>query len=470
MKNQKGITLLMLVVTIVVILLLVGVSLNIAFQNNGVIFKANDAKIYTNISAIQEGVTSRIVSEKETDDDFAEQVSKGYMKRIINSSDEEIFWITKEGLKNLATGYEKDVSDNGVLAKISDGTITQNGEEIVINDLSDLYTTNIYVMDKDLKVAFIADKVYGDVTFYAKSVDRNDTWWKEKNEITQKDDIEDLDYSDHELFLYDDPDRPDVIIGFKDGIKNYNEDKLIIPIERPLYDEFGNIVEVIRITEIAEGSFSKEKNPHLQINSDVTVANGIKIGDSAFKDQALIKSITVDGQKVGESAFEGCSGVLHIEVDGAEVIEKNAFKDAINTSTFNLTIGDTVRVIEDGAFEASGAVNEIVFSKNLERIGKRAFANLNSNSGFSEIDLSECKNLVLIDEQAFEGNQKVETIKLPSIADRKGKVLTLASKAFNLYLKSNTGSVTFTVELDDSIEYKADTFSHNVTVIGGKKN
>ena len=43
-KQEEGITLIALVVTIVVLLILAGVSINLVLNNNGVISKAKDAK------------------------------------------------------------------------------------------------------------------------------------------------------------------------------------------------------------------------------------------------------------------------------------------------------------------------------------------------------------------------------------------------------------------------------------------
>ena len=44
MKKNKGITLVALVVTIVVLLILAGVSINLVLGNNGIIAKAQEAK------------------------------------------------------------------------------------------------------------------------------------------------------------------------------------------------------------------------------------------------------------------------------------------------------------------------------------------------------------------------------------------------------------------------------------------
>lgn len=54
LKKEKGITLVALVVTIVVLLILAGVSLNLVLDNNGIITKAGEAKDRTEIEAIKE--------------------------------------------------------------------------------------------------------------------------------------------------------------------------------------------------------------------------------------------------------------------------------------------------------------------------------------------------------------------------------------------------------------------------------
>ena len=54
--NAKGITLIALVVTIVVLLILAGVSINALFGNNGIISRAKDAKNVTNLSSLKDEI------------------------------------------------------------------------------------------------------------------------------------------------------------------------------------------------------------------------------------------------------------------------------------------------------------------------------------------------------------------------------------------------------------------------------
>ena len=55
-KKQKGITLIALVVTIVILLILSGISLNIVLSNNGIITKAQEAKTLNSHSTVLESL------------------------------------------------------------------------------------------------------------------------------------------------------------------------------------------------------------------------------------------------------------------------------------------------------------------------------------------------------------------------------------------------------------------------------
>ena len=56
MKNQKGITLIALVITIIVLLILAGVSIAMLTGENGILTRANDAKTQNEYAAIKDKV------------------------------------------------------------------------------------------------------------------------------------------------------------------------------------------------------------------------------------------------------------------------------------------------------------------------------------------------------------------------------------------------------------------------------
>ena len=62
MRNQKGITLVALVVTIIVLIILAGISINLLLGDNGIITKAQEAKKQQKIAEIKELSSSLICS------------------------------------------------------------------------------------------------------------------------------------------------------------------------------------------------------------------------------------------------------------------------------------------------------------------------------------------------------------------------------------------------------------------------
>lgn len=61
-NNYKGVSLVALVITIIVLLILAGISLSFAFGDNGIITKAQEAKEKTNISQAEETIKTRIAN------------------------------------------------------------------------------------------------------------------------------------------------------------------------------------------------------------------------------------------------------------------------------------------------------------------------------------------------------------------------------------------------------------------------
>ena len=63
-KGQGGITLVALVVTIVVLLILAGITIALVFAQNGVVGKAQDAADYSNKGTIADNIQGYIVSQQ----------------------------------------------------------------------------------------------------------------------------------------------------------------------------------------------------------------------------------------------------------------------------------------------------------------------------------------------------------------------------------------------------------------------
>ena len=122
-KKQKGITLVALVVTIVILLILSGISLNIVLGNNGIITKAQEAKITDNHSTVYEAMQlqyDNYYTESTTGENDADFITDLKNKSILD----ENMNVNVETLvgKKLSTGNGSNLKDVYVVEKDETGS------------------------------------------------------------------------------------------------------------------------------------------------------------------------------------------------------------------------------------------------------------------------------------------------------------------------------------------------------------
>ena len=89
-RNTKGITLISLVVTIIILLILAGISIATLMGDNGLINRANDAKIATEIASIKEEIQTDILSEQAGNNgNISDDTLKGILEKYGILSEEE---------------------------------------------------------------------------------------------------------------------------------------------------------------------------------------------------------------------------------------------------------------------------------------------------------------------------------------------------------------------------------------------
>ena len=117
-KKQKGITLIALVVTIVILLILSGISLNIVLGNNGIITKAQEAKITNNHSTVYEAMQlqyDNYYTESKIGENDADFITDLKKKSILDENMD----VNVETLvgKKLSTGNGSNLKDVYVVEK-----------------------------------------------------------------------------------------------------------------------------------------------------------------------------------------------------------------------------------------------------------------------------------------------------------------------------------------------------------------
>ena len=81
--KQNGITLIALVITIIVLLILAGVSIATLTGDNGILTRASDAKEQTEIAEIKEQIQTDILGEQAGNQG---DISDGVLKSILKKS------------------------------------------------------------------------------------------------------------------------------------------------------------------------------------------------------------------------------------------------------------------------------------------------------------------------------------------------------------------------------------------------
>ena len=89
-KQERGITLIALITTIIVLLILAGISIGAITGNNGVIVNASKAKFNTEISEIEEQIELKEINENN-----GEEFTFGTLENILGRTDEYMNKISK---------------------------------------------------------------------------------------------------------------------------------------------------------------------------------------------------------------------------------------------------------------------------------------------------------------------------------------------------------------------------------------
>ena len=418
-NQEKGITLIALVVTIVVLLILAGVSISLVLNNNGVIGKAKDAKNST---------------------------EKGQAQDEVNLA---INYLQIEDATSTLTREDKRKILEDELRKISaDSSVSISGLGYKIT-----HKKYDFFVDEDLKISS-SGKTFDAVEWDKKAAPEDVFIWK-------SDDPNNADYG--------------VIIGYKKNVDNYtilrfpsrcteidniyNSDmykdtgddeptvrsytKNILKVEMPntvkklgkeaFSGNFGGFyfsslerVELSKslskiedyafyccknlkyiemsnnITEIGYRAFSECENLNIQIPESVT-----KFDMYAFYGCKALESITIPKsvKKIEYGSFYGCTNLQQINLpEGLEEIGHSAFQEC--KSIKSITIPEGVKKFGDRSFQDCTNLQQINLPEGLESIGMYAF---NGTSSLSEIIIPA--SVKEIEAWAFFGWTKNQTIK-----------------------------------------------------------
>lgn len=154
MRNQKGITLIALVITIIVLLILAGVSIAMLTGDNGILTQSTAAKTETKIAEVEEKINLTLNAVKTTV--YAEKVDLDTFTGIKDDDtlEDAIVDVIKKDLTTTLgepepKGEDTEVKDGKYYYALSDSTLTIS----YVNTADDVpeITGNI-VLDNTLKI------------------------------------------------------------------------------------------------------------------------------------------------------------------------------------------------------------------------------------------------------------------------------------------------------------------------------
>ena len=387
-KKEKGITLVALVVTIVILLILAGVSLNLVFGSNGIVSKAGEAREEQCHGSIRD-----IMSMK---------YSEYNMKKSLEEIDENFMsYIQDEG--NLtADGSINTVKFLG--KKVFLGNGSDKKDVYVLEEKDDEYVVNYY--DKDGKLS----KEVWNVEVPISTASKRDESMFEFDSTTgtilriKRENLIDYYAKSDPYSEWGDYMNERSWCKIEDGIGT-----LIVPSSingvAVKYVKFLGVINVDKIVfesgiekigYICMGNEEKTQLKEVDIPNTVTT-----IEDKAFYYCDSLKKIYIPESvvSIGNETFMHCSGLISIAVN-----EKNTVYDSrdncnalIQKGTDTLIIGckNTVipsgtKQIADGAFLECSGLKSIAIPESVTEIGNYSFAGC---TGIEQITVDE-KNTV----------------------------------------------------------------------------
>ena len=316
-NKQSGITLVALVVTIVVLLILAGISIRLVLDNNGIINKAGEGK-------------EKYGQAKENEQ---------------TDLDNALDWIDEMTGANIV---EPENVDDWEYKTEDDGTLTITGykgtatEVVIPNSIDGVRVKSIY-------------NNYDPI--WDSSICNGDEYWVGSSRYVSQNTITSI------IISYGIEKIGDSVFRCSTELKNVSIPNSVTSIDGAFEGctSLTNITIPDSVTSI-DGAFSGCTSL-----TSIDIPNSVTNISVAFQGCTGLTNITIPNSVTNMSvAFQGCTGLTNITIpDSVTNIESDAFYDC--TSLTNVTIPNTVTSIEEYAFDSCSALTTVNYTGTEEQ-------------------------------------------------------------------------------------------------------
>ena len=412
-SNQKGVTLTVLVVTIIVLIILSGIAVLSVVGENGIINRAQIAAQKQKHKSVEEKICSDIVYDKgEGKVDFSATIvninknKSNYELAIKSITPSVITDNTNQIVIEFEDGYKISINSNG---NVTVDYKSDSDEVIADEDL--IYMKNEYENKsvEDILLSFEPIIMKNELVTYV-------AFTNDGKIIVKYNDK----YFAASLGFDEDSDDEMPYISL---IENYvyiadKNDYFLIEVN-------GNDAIIIGLTEYGREDLSTNKSvliPTTITGTDEKQYTVTKLGDGAFRDNTDLQSIEfasgIQLDEIGSNVFNGCTNLSRITVPRTvEILGFDAFRES-GIKGIEFENGSLLKMIDDQAFLYCQSLTEpITIPKNVKSIGFDAFY----GSGITKIEFESGSLLETIDDQAFIDCKNLSaTITIPKNVKRIG--------------------------------------------------
>ncbi len=192
LSDEKGITIVALVSTIIVFLIIIAVSIGLIIGPNSVTRSAENVT-YTSVAQTVQDHFAAYAGTMEDDftDIFGHLLSNGELAEFKFNGGKSLYYITRKGMEKIASGYVEDINPRKAFLSIAalSGYTDEHIEGQTIDFTADNYDSiynqlkkgNLFLVDKNYNIVYMRKgEAYGEVSpVKAAETPVDAKWWVE---------------------------------------------------------------------------------------------------------------------------------------------------------------------------------------------------------------------------------------------------------------------------------------------------